>query len=139
MYCRTLVLSFLVILLIGCDGPAERAGENLDAQVGAARTEVAQLERQIEEYKQEMEQIREELAASKDQLGLARKELEEMKRSRQEILQQMESVQEMSKTGNFSPEQHNYEEQKQLSSPPQSGINDTPNGSSKDKEQEKDK
>jgi hypothetical protein len=39
-------------LSIGCDGPAEQTGEDLDAQVAAARNEVDNLKQQIEEYKQ---------------------------------------------------------------------------------------
>ena len=104
---RTFLNCFFLIVLIGCDGPAEQAGENLDAQVATARNEVTDLKRQIEDDKQTIKQTRDELAASKEQLRLAHKELEITKLSRQEILQKMENVQKEAQKAVTLPEPQN--------------------------------
>ncbi|MGB3212510.1 MAG: hypothetical protein WBB19_17550 [Desulforhopalus sp.] len=100
---RTFLICLILVLIIGCDGPAEQAGENLDAEVTAARNEVAELKQQIEDYKQAIKQTREELAASKEQLTLAQKEMEETKMSRQKILKEMEGWQEKEQMGSTPP------------------------------------
>lgn len=112
MNLRTFLICFILLMLLGCDGPAEQAGENLDAQVAASRNEVADLKRQIEDYKQTIKQTREELAASKEQLTLAQKELEVTKLSRQVILQKMESVQEKAQIEATPLEEQNSEQKK---------------------------
>lgn len=104
---RTLLVCCFVILLAGCDGPAEKAGEDLDAKVTAGLNEITDLKQQIEEYKQTIKDTREELAASKEQLAISQKEMEEMKHSRQKILQQMETVQSKSQTKTLSAGQEN--------------------------------
>ena len=81
------------MFVIGCDGPAEQAGENLDTQVASARAEVTELKQQIEGYKLTIQQTKDELAASKEQLTLAQKELEETKHSRDQILYEIEKLQ----------------------------------------------
>ncbi|MGB3222948.1 MAG: hypothetical protein WBB23_09115 [Desulforhopalus sp.] len=122
---RTFLICFFLIWLIGCDGPAEQAGENLDAEVAAARNEVADLKREIEDYKQTIKQSREELAASKEQLALAQKEMEETKMSRQEILEKMESVQKEAQAESVPAGQGSSEEQMK-SSPPSETLLEKP-------------
>jgi chromosome segregation ATPase len=107
MIFRTLIVCFFVLFITGCDGPAENAGEDLDAKVTAALDEVAELKRQIEGYKQTIKDTRDELAASKEQLTIAQKEMEELKQSRQEVLQQMNTVQGRPQTEAVSVEQEN--------------------------------
>jgi len=108
---KTLLICLLLVSLMGCEGPAEKAGADLDSQVTAARQEVADLKQQIEGYKQTIDKTRQELATSKEQLALAQKELAETKLSRQEILQQMESVQKQMQAENTDTNQLNPDTQ----------------------------
>ena len=107
MILRTLMVCFFVLFITGCDGPAENAGEDLDAKVAAALNEVADLKRQIENYKQTIKDTREELAASKEELAIAREKMEELKQSRQDVLQQIETVQNKSQTESNPVDQAN--------------------------------
>jgi chromosome segregation ATPase len=104
---KTLMLCFFVLVITGCDGPAENAGEDLDEKVSAALNEVADLKRQIEGYKLTIKDTREELAASKEQLAIAREQMEELKQSRQEVLQQIETVQNKSQPESLPIDQEN--------------------------------
>ena len=119
---RIIMICFFLILLTGCKGPAEQAGENLDAQVTSARKEVADLKRQVDDYKQTIKQTRDELADSKKQLTLARNELEEIKLSRQKILQKMESVQKKAQAEATPEKQQNAGEHNESSSPSETQI-----------------
>lgn len=138
MNSRTLLISLFLslILITGCDGPAEQAGEDLDAQVTATQSEVAEIKQQITDHEQTIAQTREELAAGKEELAIAKKELEEMKLSRDEILQQMENLQEESKTESTPVMQQDVKEQSTSSLPAETGIK-TPDESTNGVQQEK--
>lgn len=78
-----ILMTFLLLLVpLGCERQAEQPGEN--PQLAEARKENADLQRQIEGYKQE-------LAAKQEQLDNALQELEAMKQSRPQNQQPMET------------------------------------------------
>lgn len=89
------ILTSVLFLLTGCDqGPAEKAGEKLDAQVSEARREVTQLQEQIKENQKEIENAREELQKLREEMIVAKKELEEARSHREQALQQLQPLQE---------------------------------------------
>lgn len=136
---RTLLisLSLSLILITGCDGPAEQAGEDLDAQVAAAQSEVAELKQQITDHEQTIAQTRAELVAGKEELALARQELEEMKLSRDAILQKMKNPQKEPQTESNPVQQDDVTEQSTSPASADTGTK-TPDDSTNTLQQEAD-
>lgn len=99
---KTFLIGIFVLLLMGCEGPAEKAGEDLDAQVAEVRREVEFLQQQIENYEQIIQDSRRELESSKEQLAKSRQDLEETRQSRQEILQQIKDARQQETLGGSS-------------------------------------
>lgn len=96
---KVFLIGIFVLLLMGCKGPAEKAGEKLDAQVVEVRKEVEFLQQQIENYERVIQDTRRELESGKEQLAQSRQELEETRQSRQEILQQIKRAQQQEPAG----------------------------------------
>lgn len=93
MNLKAILIGVFILFLVGCKGPAEKAGENLDDQVAEVRKEVEFLQQQIENYEQVIEDTRRELESSKAQLAKSRQDLVESRQSRHEILQQIKNAQ----------------------------------------------
>ncbi len=99
---KTFLIGIFVLLLMGCEGPAEKVGEKLDDQVAEDRREVEFLQQQIENYEQVIQDTRRELESSKEQLAKSQQDLKETRQSRQEILQQIKDVQQKETAGGSS-------------------------------------
>lgn len=80
---RMMSIGCLMLLLGACDGPAEKAGEELDQSVEEVREEYQQLRQELVAAREELKRIQQE----RDQ---ARQELEQAKLARQQALETME-------------------------------------------------
>ncbi len=81
----------LFLLLAGCgQGPAEKAGAELDQRVQQAREEVSALQNQIKENQQQIEQARKDIAELNQELQGARQELSQARENRQEALRDLQ-------------------------------------------------
>lgn len=93
MQWKMLLMAALLLLPLGCNGPAEEAGEELDEQVEQIRQESVELQQQISDYTAQIAQAREELKTTRSELQAAKKELAELRQQRDQIIAEMESLQ----------------------------------------------
>jgi chromosome segregation ATPase len=90
MLVYVLSLCFLVFLLPGCDGPAEKAGKKIDETVQKQKGQFEDAEKEIAEAKAEIENLRNELTQARQERDEAKVRLEEAEQERQRILKEME-------------------------------------------------
>ena len=85
-----LALAFFIVLLQGCDGPAEEAGEEVDEAVQMQKEQLEDAQEKIAEAKAQIEDLQEELTEARQERDQARARLEESEQERQRILAEME-------------------------------------------------
>ncbi len=88
-----LSLCFLFLLLPGCDGPAEEAGEKIDETVEKQKENLEDAKNEITEAREEIEELKDELAQARQERDEAKTRLEEAEQERQRILKEMEQEQ----------------------------------------------
>ena len=87
---RVTLILFLFLLPVGCDGPAEEAGEEVDETVEMQTEKLDKAQHEIAEAKAEIKELQEELAAARKERDEAQKRLNESESQRQRILQEIE-------------------------------------------------
>ena len=93
MKTMTYTLSLLVLLVFtaGCnDGPAEKAGENIDQMVETHKQELEEAKKEIDEAKEELQAQQEQLAQARKERDEAMMRLQASEQERQRVLEIME-------------------------------------------------
>ena len=89
---KILLIVLVLLLPAGCNGPAEEAGEKLDAQVEKIRQETADLKQQMVDYRQQIKEARQELEATRKELEAAKTELVRLQQNREDIITEMQKL-----------------------------------------------
>lgn len=104
---RVTLILFLFLLPVGCDGPAEEAGEEVDETVQMQKEKLDKAQDEIAEAKAEITELQEELAEARQERDEAKNKLDESEQQRQRILQEIEQ------SGMTNPDNEDQQEKEQ--------------------------
>jgi len=119
---RVTLIVFLFLLPVGCDGPAEEAGEEVDETVEMQKEKLDKARDEIAEAKAEIKELQEELAAARRERDEAKNRLDESEQQRQRILQEIE--QSGMANPDFKDQQEKEQDSRYLEKDQNTGMNE---------------